>query len=246
MRKDGRENFILRPVQITSDVMPYAEGSVEISFGNTRVLCTASVEENVPKWMSQEGKGWVTAEYNMLPRATFHRTRRERVAVSGRTQEISRLIGRSLRACIDMGKLGERQIHIDCDVLQADGGTRVVSITGGFVALALAVQYLLKLNKIQQNPLLYYTSAVSVAILNHQIIVDPTAQEDQSCSTDMNFAFSSFGDFVEIQGTAEGHAFSDQELGKMIEQARKSALILFQHQEKALNGFFPLKKGVSR
>ena len=225
--------------------MPYAEGSVEISFGNTRVLCTASIEENVPKWISQAGKGWVTAEYNMLPRATFHRTRRERVASSGRTQEISRLIGRSLRACVDLAKLGERQIHIDCDVLQADGGTRVASITGGFVALALSVQHLLKLNKIQHNPLLYYVSAVSVGILNRQVIVDPTAKEDQSCSTDMNFAFSSFGNFIEIQGTAEGHAFSDQELGQMIEQARKSALILFQHQEKALNGFFPLKKEVS-
>lgn len=245
MRKDGREYFSLRPVQITTNVMPYAEGSAELSFGHTRVLCAASVEENVPKWMSQEGKGWVTAEYNMLPRATFYRTRRDRVASSGRTQEISRLIGRSLRACIDLEKLGERQIHIDCDVLQADGGTRTASITGGFVALALAVHRLLKLNRIQKNPLLYYTSAVSTAILNRQIIVDPTAEEDQSCSTDMNFAFSSFGDFIEIQGTAEGHAFNDQELGQMIEQARKSALILCQHQEKALNGFFPLKKGVS-
>ncbi len=241
MRKDGREYFSLRPVQITPNVMSYAEGSVEFSFGNTRVLCTASVEENVPKWMSQEERGWVTAEYNMLPRATFHRTRRERVASSGRTQEISRLIGRSLRACVDLAKLGERQIHIDCDVLQADGGTRVASITGGFVALALAVQYLLKLNKIQKNPLLYYVSAVSVAILNNQIIVDPTAVEDQNCSTDMNLAFSSFGDFVEIQGTAEGKSFNDEDLGQMITQARKAAFILFQHQEKALNGFFPLK-----
>jgi len=242
MRKDNRKYSDLRPIQINTNVMAYAEGSAEVSFGSTHVLCSASVEENVPKWMSQTGKGWVTAEYSMLPRATFHRTRRERVASSGRTQEISRLIGRSLRSCMDLKKLGERQIHIDCDVLQADGGTRVASITGGFVALALAVQHLLKLNKIQHNPLLYYTSAVSIAILNRQIIVDPTAEEDQSCSTDMNFAFSNFGDFIEIQGTAEGQAFSDEELGKMIEQARKSALILFQHQEKALNGFFPLKK----
>ena len=245
MRKDGRDSFVLRPVQIISGAMPYAEGSAEVSFGNTRVLCSASVEENVPKWMHQKGRGWVTAEYNMLPRATFHRTRRERTALSGRTQEISRLIGRSLRACLNLEKLGERQIHIDCDVLQADGGTRTASITGGFVALALAIQNLLKLNKIQKNPLLYYVSAVSAVILNHQIILDPTAEEDQNCSTDMNFVFSSTGNFIEIQGTAEGHSFSDQELGQMIEQARKSSFLLFQDQEKALTGFFPLKKEVS-
>lgn len=242
MRKDGRDFFNLRPVQIVSGVMPYAEGSAEISFGNTRVLCSASVEEKIPKWMSQAGRGWVTAEYNMLPRATFHRTRRERTALSGRTQEISRLIGRSLRACIDLEKLGERQIHIDCDVLQADGGTRTASITGGFVALALAVQKLLNLNKIQKNPLLYYAGAVSAVILNHQIMLDPTAEEDQNCSTDVNFVFSSQRRFIEIQGTAEGHSFTDQELGQMIEQARKSVFILFQYQEKSLNGFFPLKK----
>ncbi len=242
MRKDGRGYSDLRPVQITADVMPYAEGSVELSFGSTRVLCTASVEEHVPKWMSQEGRGWVTAEYNMLPRATFRRTRRERTSLSGRTQEISRLIGRSLRACLDLASLGERQIHIDCDVLQADGGTRTASVTGGFTALALAVQHLLKINKIQKNPLLYYVSAVSTAILNDKIILDPTALEDQSCSTDMNLVFSSFGDFVEVQGTAEGRSFNDEELGQMIAFARKASLVLFQHQEKTLKGFFPLKK----
>lgn len=242
MRKDGRKHYDLRSVQINTNVMPYAEGSAEISLGSTRVLCSASVEESVPKWMSQTGRGWVTAEYNMLPRSTFYRTRRERVALSGRTQEISRLIGRSLRACLDLKKLGERQVHIDCDVLQADGGTRVASITGGFVALALSVQQLLRLNKIQHNPLLYYVSAVSVAILNHHIIVDPTAKEDQSCSTDMNLVFSSFGNFIEIQGTAEGRSFNDEELEQMIDQARKAVFTLFQHQEKSLNGFFPLKK----
>lgn len=241
MRKDSREFFDLRPVQIIPGAMPYAEGSAEISFGRTRVLCSASVEENVPKWMNQSGRGWVTAEYNMLPRATFRRTRRERITLSGRTQEISRLIGRSLRACVNLEKLGERQIHIDCDVLQADGGTRTASITGGFVALALAVQRLLKLNKIQ-NPLLYYAGAVSAVILNHQIILDPTAEEDQNCSTDMNFVFSSTGNFIEIQGTAEGHSFNSRELEQMIEQAKKAVFVLFQHQEKALNGFFPLKK----
>ena len=178
----------------------------------------------------------------MLPRATFHRTRRERTAVSGRTQEISRLIGRSLRACVDLTQLGEKQIHIDCDVLQADGGTRTASITGRFYGAGFSCTASLKLNKIQKNPLLYYVSAVSVAILNNQIIVDPTALEDQSCSTDMNLAFSSFGDFIEIQGTAEGRSFNDEDLQQIIACARKSAFVLFQHQAKALNGFFPLKK----
>ncbi len=242
MREDGRSFFDLREVKITPHIMPYAEGSVEIEIGKTKVICTASVDENVPKWLSSSGKGWITAEYNMLPRSTSQRVRRERVASSGRTQEISRLIGRSLRASCNLHLLKARQILVDCDVIQADGGTRVASITGGFVALALAVQNLLKSNIIETNPIVYYVSGVSVVLLNGQVMVDPNAKEDQSCSMDMNFVFSDNGNLVEIQGTAEKEPLQTSQLIHILEQGQKASQILFQHQAEILNSYLPLKK----
>ena len=223
MREDGRNFFDMRPVKITPHIQPYAEGSAEIQMGGTKVICTASVEDHVPKWLSSSGQGWVTAEYNMLPRSTSQRMRRERIAVSGRTKEISRLIGRALRAVCHLKSLPSQQILIDCDVIQADGGTRTASITGGFVALALAVQKLLKKNIISENPLLYYVSAVSVVLHENQLMVDPTAKEDQSCSTDMNFVFSNKGSLIEVQGTAEKKPFELHQLTEMIEQGQKQA-----------------------
>ena len=242
MRSNGRGFLQLRDVQIIPHVLPYAEGSAEIHIGKTRVLCSASVEESVPRWMQNSGKGWVTAEYGMLPRSTDRRIKREKAHSSGRTQEISRLIGRSLRSCTDLKALGERQIHIDCDVIQADGGTRTASITGGFVALALAVKNMLDQPRIKTLPLFYYVSAVSVAVLDGRIVLDPCASEDRLCSTDMNLVFSHFGDFVEIQGTAEQKAFNQKQLLEMLDSAKTASQVLFQHQEKALDGFFPQSK----
>ena len=239
MREDGRSFFDIRPVKIIPHIMPYAEGSAEIQMGSTKVICTASVEDNVPKWLSSSGQGWVTAEYNMLPRSTSQRKRRERAVVSGRTQEISRLIGRALRAVCHLKHLPSKQILIDCDVIQADGGTRTASITGGFVALALAVQKLLKKNIISENPLLYYVSAISVVLHENQLMVDPTAKEDQSCSTDMNFVFSNKGNLIEIQGTAEKTPFELQQLTDMIKQGQTASQQLFQQQAQILNDFFP-------
>ena len=239
MREDGRGFFDIRPVKITPHIIPYAEGSAEIQMGGTKVICTASVDDNVPKWLSSAGQGWVTAEYNMLPRSTSQRMRRDKIAVSGRTKEISRLIGRSLRAVCHLKHLSSRQILIDCDVIQADGGTRTASITGGFVALALAVQKLLKKNIISENPLLYYVSAISVVLHENQLMVDPTAKEDQSCSTDMNFVFSNKGSLIEIQGTAEKTPFEQHQLTEMLEQGQKASRLLFQQQAQILSAFFP-------
>ena len=236
MRRDGRDHLELREVKIIPHCFSHAEGSAEISFGKTKVLCAASVEDHLPKWRQNSRQGWITAEYNMLPRSTSSRIRREKAVSSGRSQEISRLIGRSLRSCCDLKLLGEKQIFIDCDVLEADGGTRVASITGGFVALALALQKL----KLKNFPLKFYVSAVSVALWKNQIIVDPVAQEDQECSTDMSFSFSSLGDFIEIQGTAEHEVFNQEQLNQMIDSARNATNQLFQHQEKILGEFFPL------
>ncbi len=237
MRKDGREASDLRKIEIVPHCFSYAEGSAEISLGKTKVLCAASVDEYLPKWRQHSGQGWITAEYNMLPRSTSSRIRREKAISSGRSKEISRLIGRSLRACCDLSLLGERQIFIDCDVLQADGGTRVASITGGFVALALAIQKL----GLKTCPLRFYVAAVSVALWKNQVIVDPMAKEDQECSTDMSFSFSSLGDFIEIQGTAEHEVFNQSHLNSMIDLGRNATRQLFNHQEKIVGEFFPLQ-----
>ena len=239
-RSGGRGRFDLRPVQIAPNVMPNAEGSAEIIWGGTRVFCSASVEESVPRWLNSSGRGWITAEYNMLPRAAVSRARRDRVMSSGRTKEISRLIGRALRACCALDTLGERQIHIDCDVVQADGGTRVASVTGGFVALALAVEKLLKNNTIKKNPLLFYVSGVSTAVWNETVILDPDFLEDQSCSTDMNVIVSSRGGLIEVQAAAEKSPFTKEEFDEMIFAAKKACGQLFQKQSEAMSGFFEL------
>ncbi|HEX4922488.1 MAG TPA: ribonuclease PH, partial [Bdellovibrionales bacterium] len=203
MRLDGRKPSQIRNVKITPNVLMFAEGSAMIEVGNTKVMCTASVEPGVPKWLQGSAKGWVTAEYGMLPRSTGSRMKREKIMTGGRTLEISRLIGRSLRSVVDMNLLGENQITVDCDVIQADGGTRTASITGGFVALALALQKLKDMGKLQQLPLRDYVAAVSVGIQTEEALLDLNYEEDSAADTDMNFVINSKGEFIEVQGTAE-------------------------------------------
>src|SRR6202453_3216234 len=216
-RQGGRGADVLRPVRFTRRFTCHAEGSVLVEFGDTRVLCTASVDEGVPPFMRGKGKGWVTAEYGMLPRATHTRSPREaaRGKQSGRTQEIQRLIGRALRAVVDLKALGERTVTVDCDVLQADGGTRTAAITGGFVALADAVDSLLKRRAISANPLYGQVAAVSVGIYRGTPVLDLDYAEDSNAETDMNVVMNSGGAFVEVQGTAEGHAFRRHELDQL-------------------------------
>lgn len=241
MRTDGRQFNELRKVTITPNASEYAEGSVLVEFGRTKVLCTASLDENLPKWLQNTGKGWVTAEYGMLPRSTHTRIKRDKSMSSGRTQEISRLIGRSLRAAVDLKGLGENQIIVDCDVLQADGGTRTASVTGGFVALALALKKLHSLSEIKTIPLIQYVSAISVGLKNHTPFLDLNYDEDSSIETDMNFVLTNKLEFVEIQGTAEGTTFSPAHLSQMIEVATGGCIELFREQEKIVGSFFPLK-----
>ncbi len=205
----------IRPVSIETGVNRYAEGSALIKSGNTHVLCTASIEESVPGWLKGKGQGWVTAEYAMLPRATHTRSKRDREKVSGRTQEIQRLIGRALRTMIDLKQLGERSIMIDCDVLQADGGTRTASITGACVALQLAVKKLVSEGKIPATVLTDSVAAVSVGMKAGEVLVDLDYNEDSSCDVDMNFVVTGQGLFVEVQGTAEKTAFSQDQLTRM-------------------------------
>ena len=216
-RNDGRQPLDLRPVHITCGFTKYAEGSVLIEFGQTRVLCTASVEEKVPPFIRGKGVGWVTAEYAMLPRATQNRTAREssRGGPSGRTHEIQRLIGRSLRSVMDMAALGERTVTIDCDVIQADGGTRTAAITGGFVALALAVERLFESGKIVRPVLRDFIAAVSVGIVNERALLDLDYSEDSAAEVDMNVVLTGDGRFVEIQGTAETEPFSRDQMNEM-------------------------------
>ena len=244
MRTDGRRANQLRPVEINPEVIRYAEGSVEVRFGHTRVICTATVEPNPPKWLQGSGQGWVTAEYGMLPRSTHTRMNREKAASSGRTQEISRLIGRSLRAAVDLKALGERQVMVDCDVIQADGGTRTAAITGGFVALALALKFLKDRGDLPQIPLQRYVSAVSVGLQGPMEILDLCYDEDFACTTDMNFVMTNSGDFVEIQGTAEGNTFSREQMNAMTDLAEVGCRELFQVQNRIIQGFFPLPQGV--
>jgi ribonuclease PH len=201
---------------MTVDFNRYAEGSVLICAGHTHVLCTASIEESVPNWLQGKGQGWVTAEYSMLPRSTHTRSKREREKVSGRTHEIQRLIGRALRACIDLKKLGERSILIDCDVLQADGGTRTASISGACVALALAVQKLILAGKLKENPWVDTVAAISVGMKDGEILVDLDYNEDSSCDVDMNFVATGLGQLIEVQGTAEKQSFTQESLFQML------------------------------
>ena len=229
MRSGGRAPDQLRPVRFTRRFTAHAEGSVLTEFGGTRVLCTVSVENGVPAFLRNSGKGWLTAEYGMLPRATHTRSAREaaRGKQSGRTQEIQRLIGRSLRACIDLGAIGERTITIDCDVLQADGGTRTAAITGGFVALADAVDTLIGRRQLAADPLHGQIAAVSVGIIKGVPMIDLDYAEDVEAETDMNVVMNSGGGFIEVQGTAEGHAFRREELDQMLNLAATGTAQLF-------------------
>jgi len=220
-RPSGRAADELRPVSFTRGFTEHAEGSVLVAFGGTRVLCTASIEDSVPPFLRGKGQGWVTAEYGMLPRATHTRSPREAAKgkQSGRTQEIQRLIGRALRAVVDLKGLGERTVTIDCDVLQADGGTRTAAITGGYVALADAIDTLLKRRAITANPLHGQVAAISVGIYRGAAVLDLDYAEDSNAETDMNVVMNSGGAFVEVQGTAEGHAFRRHELDQLLELA---------------------------
>lgn len=225
----------LRPIRITRAYTIHAEGSVLIEFGQTKVLCTASVEEKVPGHKKGSGEGWVTAEYGMLPRATHTRSDREaaRGKQSGRTQEIQRLIGRSMRAVFDLKKLGERTIHLDCDVLQADGGTRTASITGAFVAAQDAVNTLLVSGKLKESPLIGAVAAISVGLLGDQALLDLDYTEDSRCDTDMNVVMTSAGHFVEVQGTAEGVAFTRAQMDTLLTLAEKGIAELISLQQTA-------------
>lgn len=226
----------LRPVEIIRQFTKHAEGSVMVKFGDTHVLCTASVEEKVPGFLKGKGQGWVTAEYGMLPRSTGSRMDREaaRGKQSGRTQEIQRLIGRSLRAIIDLEKLGERSIQIDCDVIQADGGTRTASITGAYVALHDAISFLLKSGKISESPLKDAVAAISVGVYKGTPVLDLDYIEDSDCDTDMNVVMTGKGGFVEIQGTAEGEPFERDAMNAMLDLAAHGIQQLIIEQNKAL------------
>jgi ribonuclease PH len=233
-RHDKRSPDQLRPVKITPQFNRYAEGSALVEFGHTKVICTASIETSVPKWLKGQEQGWVTAEYGMLPRSTHDRMNREKTSTSGRSQEISRLIARSLRSCIDLYKIRDVQISVDCDVIQADGGTRTAAITGGFVALAQAVHYLLEKKQISQNPIKNIISAISVGILDDQTLLDLCYQEDSAAQTDSNFVINNKMGLVEIQGTAEENSFSRDQLNQMLDLAIKGCQTLHDLQKKSL------------
>ncbi len=236
MRPSGRQPDQLRNIALTCRYTKHAEGSVLVEFGDTRVICTASIEERVPPFLKGKGSGWITAEYGMLPRATHERTGREaaRGKQGGRTMEIQRLIGRSLRAALDLEALGERTVTLDCDVIQADGGTRTASITGGYVALALAVRHLLKQRRLKSNPIHGQIASVSVGIYKGVPVLDLDYREDCEAETDMNVVMNEAGAYVEVQGTAEGHAFRRAELDAMLDLAGKGIERLLACQREAL------------
>lgn len=238
MRPSGRAADLIRTVSFTPDYTSHAEGSVLAEFGETRVLCTASVEDRVPGWMRGKGRGWVTGEYGMLPRATHTRSAREaaRGKQSGRTMEISRLIGRSLRAIADLDALGERTVTLDCDVIQADGGTRTASISGAYVALALAMQRLVASRKMKKYPLHGQVAAVSVGMYRGVAVLDLDYAEDSDAETDMNIVMNEAGRFIEVQGTAEGHAFSQDEFNDMLVLAKVGVEHIVEKQNEALSG----------
>ncbi len=236
MRPSQRQPDQLRTICITRHYTKHAEGSVMIEGGDTKVICTASVEERVPPHKKGTGEGWVTAEYGMLPRSTGERMSREAAKgkQSGRTQEIQRLIGRSLRSVVDLKKLGERTVQIDCDVIQADGGTRTASITGAFVALHDAVSGLIKKGLVKDNPLREFVAAISVGVYNGVPVLDLDYAEDSACDTDMNVVMTGSGNFVEVQGTAEGHAFNRNEMNAMLDLAQNGIAQLIEMQKTAL------------
>ncbi len=236
MRNSGRQNNELRTISIDIGVNAYAEGSCFIKFGNTQVLCTASIDETVPPFLRGRGKGWITAEYGMLPRSTHNRSKREASngKQSGRTHEIQRLIGRSLRAAIDLESVGERQILIDCDVIQADGGTRTAAITGGYVALYLAIKKLVHNGLIYKNPIINQVAAVSCGIVDGFPILDLDYNEDSNAEIDANFVMDSAGGLIEVQASAEQNTFSVMQFNEMIKLAQQGTEILFNIQKKAL------------
>jgi ribonuclease PH len=233
-RHDGRKPDQLRKIKVTKNYMKNAEGSCLIEFGETKVICTASVEEGVPRFLKGKGEGWVTAEYGMLPRSCTSRIRREKT--SGRTEEIQRLIGRSLRAVVDMKKLGERTIRIDCDVVQGDGGTRTASITGGFIALADAILWLKKNKMIDTLPLKYYVAAISVGVYQGTPVLDLNYVEDSKADVDMNIVMTGNGEFIEVQGTGEGGTFSESQMAALLKLAKKGIKELLEIQKKSLKG----------
>ena len=235
-RPSGRRPEALRPVRIQRGFTKHAEGSVLVEFGDTRVLCTASVEERVPSFLRESGRGWVSAEYGMLPRSTNTRTDREaaRGRQSGRTQEIQRLIGRALRAVIDLPALGPRTIQVDCDVLQADGGTRTAAITGSFVAVHDAISFLRKKNLLSENPVRDFVAGVSVGVYQGTPVLDLDYAEDSACGCDMNVVMTGAGNFVEVQGTAEGEPFARAELDALLGLAQRGIAELVAHQRRAL------------
>ena len=236
MRSFKRNYDELRPIDFRRQFTKHAEGSVLVISGETQVICNATIDETVPSFLKGKGQGWVTAEYGMLPRSTNTRMGREaaRGKQSGRTQEIQRLIGRSLRAIINLEKLGERTIHIDCDVIQADGGTRTASISGSYVALHDAINYLLKEKKLAETPIIDSVAAISVGIMNDKTLLDLDYAEDSKCDTDMNFVMTGSGDFVEIQGTAEGKPFSKKEMDELTKIAQKGIALITKKQFEAL------------
>ncbi|HEV2022817.1 MAG TPA: ribonuclease PH [Terriglobales bacterium] len=236
-RSDNRAPEQMRPVKITPDYLATAEGSALIELGNTRVICTASVDEGVPNFLRGRGKGWITCEYGMLPRSTLTRTPREssRGRVGGRTHEIQRLIGRSLRAITDLARLGERTLWIDCDVLQADGGTRTASITGAFVALGLAMQKLVDAGTLSAAPIRDYVAATSVGVVDGEVLLDLSYEEDSRAEVDLNFVMTGGKRFVELQATAEQRPFDDAQLKKMMDLARKGIESLVAKQQAVLN-----------
>lgn len=236
MRSSGRNPDQLRPVRFTRHYTCHAEGSVLVEFGNTKVLCTATVEDRVPPFLKGKGQGWVTAEYGMLPRSTNTRVQREAAKgkQSGRTMEIQRLIGRALRAVVDLEALGEKQITLDCDVLQADGGTRTASISGAYVALQDAMAALIKQGKLKKNPIYGQVASVSVGIYQGAAVLDLDYVEDSGAETDMNVVMNDAGQFIELQGTAEGHAFRREELDAMLLLANKGISEIMEAQNRAL------------
>lgn len=236
MRPSNRTAQQVRPVKLTRHFTEHAEGSVLVEFGNTKVICTASVEETVPRWLKGKGKGWVTAEYGMLPRATHTRNRREAASgkQGGRTMEIQRLIARSLRAAVDLEALGEQMITVDCDVIQADGGTRTASITGASVALADAINHMIEAGKLKSNPMKGHVAAVSVGIYKGEVICDLEYEEDSAADTDMNVVMMEDGKMIEVQGTAEEAPFSHQELLDMLALAQQGISDIIEKQKAAL------------
>jgi ribonuclease PH len=235
-RRGGRRPEELRPVVFTTDFTKWAEGSVLCAFGDTRVLCTATVEDRLPHWLKDQGRGWVTAEYAMLPRATDRRNQRESVQgkIGGRTHEISRLIGRALRASVDLKALGERSVTLDCDVLQADGGTRTAAITGAWLALAVATKRLVKSGALPRNPIRRHVAAVSLGVRGSEILLDLDYAEDQAADTDLNLVMTGDGGLVEVQGTAEGAPFSREQLDRMLDLGRTGIDALCAAQKQAL------------